>query len=341
MARANKTPRTPPPAHDHGGSDPSTGDKTSVIKQSRGEPAKGSATAGGTKSAGAPKATTTKAATTKTAATKAPITKAAATKAAAKKETPRKEVPKAAPTRPRNAVPLRQSTRLNRAGLTHSATASEVTDPPQVEMPTHSESTPPRRLPVEAKPPFTGLPPTHGSAWADVVREPGRGTERLAAAAVRQLGPEAAQWVASTKDWYPRATPDGLARLASRHFTKVARREGVANGAAGLLGSLAATGVLARTHARLVLHIAAAYGLDPLGPERARDLVELLRIPRRSEPARAAIANSGRLIAPVLVRLASARLVPFGAAITEAVHGGRSTADLTVRAMRYFRDCSA
>ena len=151
-------------------------------------------------------------------------------------------------------------------------------------------------------------------------------------------GPEAALWVASARARYPRATPDGLARLASRQFTKVARREGVANGAAGLLGSLAATGVLARTHARLVLHVAAAYGLDPLAPERARDLVELLRIPRRSEPALTAVADSGRLIGPLLVRRASARLVPFGAAIAAAVHGGRSTADLATRAMRHFRD---
>ncbi len=299
MARAKKNPKAPPAALDHGGSDPSTGDKVPVIKQTPAKAAK--------------------------------VAPKKAAKPAAKKPT------NSAPTKPKNAVPLRQSTGPKRASVAPTASAPGVTGVTTTEKPTESAAPPRQWVPVEATVPFTGVPARREWAWADVVAEPGRAPERLAAAAVRQLGPEAAHWVAAAKDRYPRATPDGLARLASRQFTKVARREGLANGAAGLLGSLAATGALARTHARLVLHIAAAYGLDPRAPERARDLVELLRIPRRSEPARAAVADSGRLIGPFLLRRASARLLPFGAAIAAAVHGGQSTTDLAARAMRHYR----
>ena len=238
-------------------------------------------------------------------------------------------------------MPLRQSTRHKRASVGRPPARPRTATRPRPPRRRRSGGPPNRRhpatAPVDATVPFTRVPAPREPAWADVVAEPGRAPERLAAAAVRQLGPEAAHWVAAAKERYPRATPDGLARLASRQFTKVARREGLANGAAGLLGSLAATGALARTHARLVLHIAAAYGLDPRAPERARDLVALMRIPRRSEPALAAVADSGRLIGPFLVRRASARLVPFGAAIAAAVHGGQSTTDLAARAIRHYR----
>jgi hypothetical protein len=121
------------------------------------------------------------------------------------------------------------------------------------------------------------------------------------------------------RDRYPDARPDALARLAAAECVRTARRRGALTSAAGLLGSAATTGVLARAHAHVVLTIAAAYGIDPTQPERADDLLELLRVPRLTLPTIPALAGAGRILAGFAVRRAAARLVPFGAALAGAI----------------------
>ena len=77
--------------------------------------------------------------------------------------------------------------------------------------------------------------------------------------------------------------------------------------------------------------------LDPTGEARVRDLLELLRVHRLTQPGRAAAGNLGRLGGGVAVVRAAARLLPFGAAVAGAVHGGRGCDDLGRRAIDHYR----
>ncbi|MEV6301567.1 EcsC family protein [Actinoplanes sp. NPDC051861] len=115
--------------------------------------------------------------------------------------------------------------------------------------------------------------------------DPQYAPEHLALEAVRRLGPEAAEWAAhhQPKD------PDELALEAIRHFTTLARISGAVSGAAGLPGAVLDVGVLAWNQARMVLHIAAAYGVDPTAPERATDLLILQKVHHVAESARIAL----------------------------------------------------
>src|SRR3954452_14722889 len=87
----------------------------------------------------------------------------------------------------------------------------------------------------------------------------------------------------------PGVTPDALAALAVRRFTNLARISGAVSGATGLPGAVLDVGVLAWTQARMVLHIAAAYGLDPAAGERAIDLLVLQRVHKGASTARLAL----------------------------------------------------
>lgn len=173
--------------------------------------------------------------------------------------------------------------------------------------------------------------------WARIVADPGYAAEHAAREAVHRLGPEARDWVARVKDRYPAAQPDGIARLATREAARAARRHGAVSGAAGVIGSVADAAVLARCQARVVLTIAAAYGVDPTSDERTRDLLELLRVPRPGQPTLAALRSAGRLGAGFAVRRFASRAMPFGAAVVGAIQGGRSMKDVAVRATAYYR----
>ena len=65
------------------------------------------------------------------------------------------------------------------------------------------------------------------------------------------------------------------------------------SGATGLPGAVVDVGVLAWTQARMVLHMAAAYGVDPTDPERATDLLVLQRVHKVAETARLALGRGG------------------------------------------------
>jgi hypothetical protein len=173
--------------------------------------------------------------------------------------------------------------------------------------------------------------------WARVVADPGYTPEHLAREAVRRIGPDAGDWVARLRDRYPDATPEGLARLAAAEAIRTTRRVGAGGGAAGLLGTAAGAAALARTQARLVLTIAAAYDVDPTDDARVRELLDLLHAPRLTQPTAHAVRNAGRLAVATMVQRLAKRLVPFGSAVVGSVQSGRSTEMLAARATAYYR----
>jgi hypothetical protein len=126
-----------------------------------------------------------------------------------------------------------------------------------------------------------------------VPTNPGHAPELLALAAVEAIGPRARTWVADVKATYPAATPDGIARLAVRRFTRVAATGGALASATGLIGPVAEVATLAWAQASLVLHLAAAYDASPTDRERAVDLLVLTRVHPTPELARTALSSAG------------------------------------------------
>jgi hypothetical protein len=119
--------------------------------------------------------------------------------------------------------------------------------------------------------------------------DPQYAPEHLALEAVRRLGPEAERWAERQRDLQPGITADAVAQLAVKRFTTHARISGAVSGAAGLPGAVADIGVLAWTQGRMVLHMAAAYGMDPSHPDRATDLLVLQKVHKVAETARLAL----------------------------------------------------
>ncbi|WFF02023.1 hypothetical protein [Micromonospora sp. WMMD964] len=195
-----------------------------------------------------------------------------------------------------------------------------------------------------------------------VLDHPGFAPELLALAAVRALGPGAAEWAAGLRTRYPDASADGLARLATRRFVRSAGAGGAAAALAGFFAPLAELTSVLWTHANLVLHLAAAYGKDPTHPDRAVELLVLTQVHPDAASAEAALAAAQeagdpveagwpraaeaawRLAAPltaqtggwVALRLV-ARLLP-GAAMLAAALGDAAAADrLAARAVAAYR----
>ena len=128
-----------------------------------------------------------------------------------------------------------------------------------------------------------------GTLWDRMKADPQYAPEHLALDAVRRLGPEAQRWAERARQEQPDLTPDALAQQVVRRFTNHARLSGAVSGATGLPGAVVDVGVLAWTQARMVLHVAAAYGVDPTAPERATDLLLLQRVHKAAEAARLAL----------------------------------------------------
>ncbi|RKN39320.1 EcsC family protein [Micromonospora endolithica] len=125
--------------------------------------------------------------------------------------------------------------------------------------------------------------------WDRMREDPQYAPEHLALEAVRRLGPEAAQWAARVRAEQPAASAETLADQAVRKFVNRARLSGAVSGAAGLPGAVIDVGVLAWTQARMVLHVAAAFGVDPTHPDRATDLLVLQKVHKVAESARLAL----------------------------------------------------
>jgi hypothetical protein len=140
-----------------------------------------------------------------------------------------------------------------------------------------------------------------GGLWQQMKADPEYAPEHLALEAVRRLGPAAARWADRMRASHPGVHPDLLAQWAIKRFTNHARLSGAVSGAAGLPGAVVDVGVLAWTQARMVLHVAAAYGVDPTHPDRATDLLVLQRVHKVAETARLALGvAAGRERAAVL-----------------------------------------
>jgi hypothetical protein len=139
-----------------------------------------------------------------------------------------------------------------------------------------------------SEPEETELPPA--GLWQRMKADPEYAPEHLALEAVTRLGPEATRWVQRTRARYPGMPADTVAQIATRRFTTFARLSGAAAGATGLPGAVIDIGVLAWTQARMVLHIAAAYGIDPAEADRATDLLVLQGVHKYAQTARSALA---------------------------------------------------
>ncbi|MFF4877520.1 hypothetical protein [Micromonospora sp. NPDC000668] len=201
---------------------------------------------------------------------------------------------------------------------------------------------------------------------ARLLDHPGFAPELLALAAVRSLGPAAADWAERLRTRYPDAPADGLARLATRRFVRSAGAGGAVAALAGLFAPLAELTSVLWTHSNLVLHLAAAYGQDPAHPDRAAELLVLTQVHPDTASARAALAAARaagdpadgtwaraaeaawRLAAPLTaqaggwlaLRLAS-RLLP-GAAVLATALGDAAAADrLAARAVAVYRRAPA
>lgn len=190
---------------------------------------------------------------------------------------------------------------------------------------------------------------------ADPVHAP----ETLALMAVERVGPEAAAWVAQTRARFPGIGPGDLATMARARFVRLSRYSGAAGGALGLPGSLADTVVTAWTQARMIVHLAAAHGLDPTDRERAAEILYFTGVHKAMSVAERAIAVAAgkerlsglrtgasttvalaiagsKLLGRRLVRRALTRFIP-GVSIPLGWWGnGRSTAHLADRAVRVY-----
>jgi hypothetical protein len=232
-------------------------------------------------------------------------------------------------------------------------------------------SLPPRSdLVSESPPPPAGTearendaPP--GTLWTRMKADPQYAPEHLALEAVRRLGPEAARWAERARAENPALTPDQLADQAIKRFTNLARISGAVSGAAGLPGAVLDVGVLAWNQSRMVLHVAAAYGVDPTATERASDLLVLQRVHKVAETARLALGVaagrekagallSGRnnpmhkVLAKLGVKLAQmagiraakrifAKIVPGAAIILGTWANSSATTDLANRTRELYR----
>ena len=126
--------------------------------------------------------------------------------------------------------------------------------------------------------------------WSKVVSDPGHTPELLALAAVETIGPRAAEWVRRTRESYPTATPQGLARLAIAEFTRRGTVGAALGAVAGSYAPMALIGAAVWTQAELVLHVAAAHGHDPADQARAAELLVLAKVHPTRADAEAALA---------------------------------------------------
>ncbi|MDM4783444.1 hypothetical protein [Micromonospora sp. b486] len=216
---------------------------------------------------------------------------------------------------------------------------------------------------ASAQPGFARTPVEGWRAVGPQLRDhPGFAPELLALAAVDALGPRASAWVEEVRQAYPEADADGVARLATRRFVRMAGTGGALAAGAGLFAPVAELATVLWTQANLVLHLAAAYGRDPAHPDRAAELLVLTLVHPDDGAARAALAAARaadapaegpwgraaeaawRLATPMAaqaggwlgLRLA-ARLLP-GAAALAAATGGTATAErVAARAVARYR----
>jgi hypothetical protein len=262
-----------------------------------------------------------------------------AKKAEPKKAQPKKTEPenaqaqkaarkKATPAAPAKAVTTAKATPAKAATPAKRTRAKAA--PPEVPV----DATPAMAEPVETEAPAAAPSPETAPPFALAVAPapPVRGRTRLeqfALTAVRDLGPAAQRWVQRSRERYPTADPDALARLAAYEYGRSGRRSAATVAAARTVGPYAVAGTLTRTQVELILTIAAVYGLDPTGPERVHDVITLMH----GRSPKTAVAAMSQLAARVLANAAT----PFGASVVAAAQQTRAIADIAARACTHFR----
>ncbi|WP_250031732.1 hypothetical protein [Paractinoplanes maris] len=194
--------------------------------------------------------------------------------------------------------------------------------------------------------------------WAKLISDPAHAPELLALAAVETIGPRAREWAAATSAAYPTATPQALGRLAARQFGRFGAVASVFGAVAGSYAALALVATRALTDAELILHLAAAHGIDPTDPRRAIDLLVITRVHETAAEAEAALAavrgdlpadgsgdalwRLGRMIAPQVVAWTALRSLNRaypGASLLAAVLTSATAAQGTAaRATTYYRN---
>ena len=299
-------------------------------------------------------AATTPPATRANPAKEAKATKATkAVKKAVKKAAPPKRAPRevaVAANPPGTEAPAAEA-RPTAASQSHQPTSTEPAA--QIERATHV---------VDAARHVEPSPPTPADVWAAVLANPAHVPELLALAAVHTTGPRASAWAATARSTYPTATDSALARLAIRQFTRMSTLGSVVGALAGSYAPVALVSTAAITHAQLILHVAAAYGLDPADPRRAIDLLVLTGVHASRAEAEAALAAArepsgeegglneavrrlGRMVAPPSAGWVVARLVnryfPGTSLLAAMLAGTASAATVAARANAYFSQLSS
>ncbi|MFE9689683.1 hypothetical protein [Micromonospora sp. NPDC005806] len=287
---------------------------------------------------------------------------------------------------PTEATPVKKAASVKRATRATKVTSAGTEAPGEPEAPARSlrvtrttKAAPARKTAATKKtpaaPPVSAAPAsqvtpesgrTSGEGWravgARVLEHPGFAPELLALAAVDTLGPRAGEWVRRTRGAYPGADADGLARLVTRRFVRLAGTGGALAAGAGLLAPVAELTAVLWTQANLVLHLAAVHGRDPGHPDRVAELLVLTQVHPDVATARAAldaVRSAGapaegpwprvaeaawRLATPLAaqasgrlgLRLVS-RLLPGAALLTAAAGDAAATERLAARAIGRYR----
>jgi hypothetical protein len=200
----------------------------------------------------------------------------------------------------------------------------------------------------DAKPP--------GSLLDRLRADPVRAPETIALIAAERHGPAAAAWAREQRHRGLKA-----ARAAKRSHARLARVEGAATGIGGWTTVLPDLALAGWIQSRMVFHIAAAYGFDPLDRMRPAELLVLWGLYDDPVAARDALDGVGRTIAEagarravsrsdqeaLLARLARAgaargarhmagRLIPGVAIVFNAVGNERATRELADRAIAFY-----
>jgi hypothetical protein len=194
--------------------------------------------------------------------------------------------------------------------------------------------------------------------WDRILAEPDRAPEYIALAAAERFGPQAAAWV---RDAGAGHTPHELAQVAFKKHVRMARLEGGALGAGGIITAAPDLVALLWIQSRMAFYIAAAYGYDPCHPMRPAEYLALQGLYETPAEARQALdgvgkrmaqamaerALSGRraealhlklakYIAKRMARRYAGRLIPFIGAPLGAIQNGSTTKQLGEQALSYY-----
>jgi hypothetical protein len=194
--------------------------------------------------------------------------------------------------------------------------------------------------------------------WDRLLAEPNRAPEHIALAAAERFGPQAAEWVRIAGAGH---TPEELARVAFKKHVRLARLEGGALGAGGVITVAPDVVSLLWIQSRMVFYIAAAYGYDPCHPMRPAEYLALQGLYDTPAEARKALDGVGKhmavamaeralsnrksdalhlrlakYIAKRMARRYAGRLIPLIGAPIGAIQNGSVTRQLGDRALSYY-----